>query len=171
MPRSGVRSALLAALVVIGGSVSCWFPYGFAGGGLPPNIKTVAVLPFDNETAMPDLQRDVTETLRRELAGKLGLREAAENRANAVVRGKILRYDPDIPIGYSADPNRASTARRKLQITVDVSIIDQSSGKPLLEKRGLVSEGEYAESAETAGRRQAIEKLVDEIVRGVQSQW
>ena len=170
MLRSGVRSALLSVLVLLGGGVSCWF-YGFAGGGLPPNIKTVAVLPFDNETAMPDLQRDVTETLRRELAGKLGLREAAENRANAVVRGKILRYDPDIPIGFSSNPNRASTARRKLQITVDVSIIDQSSGKPLLEKRGLVSEGEYAESEETAGRRQAIEKLVDEIVRGVQSQW
>src|SRR5688500_7782668 len=70
MLRSGVRSALLVVLVLAAGA-ACWFPYGFAGGGLPPNIKTVAVLPFDNETAMPDLQRDVTETLRRELAGKL----------------------------------------------------------------------------------------------------
>ena len=171
MPRSGVRSALLPVLLLFLGGAACWSPYGFAGGGLPANIKTVAVVPFDNETAMPDLQRDVTETLRRELANKLGLREAAENRANAVVRGTILRYDPDIPIGFSADRQRASTARRKLQLTVDVSIIDQATGKPLLERRGLVAEGEYAESAESAGRRQAIEKLVDEIVRGVQSQW
>jgi hypothetical protein len=168
MLRSGVRSAVLALLV---GASACWSPYGFAGGGLPPGIKSVAVLPFDNETATPDLQRDVTEALRRELAGKLGLREAPENRANAVVRGTILRYDPDMPIGFSADPQRAATARRKLQITVDVSIIDQATGKPLLEKRGLIAEGEYAESAELAGRRLAIEKLVDEIVRGVQSQW
>lgn len=168
MLRSGVRNALVPLILVV---AACWSPYGFAGGGLPPNIKTVAVLPFDNETATPDLQRDVTETLRRELAGKLGLREAAENRANAVVRGTILRYDLDIPIGFSADPKRATTARRKLQITVDVSIVDQSSGKLLLERRGLTAEGEYAESAELAGRRQAIEKLVDEIVRGVQSQW
>ena len=168
MLRSGVNSAALSLLLVV---AACWSPYGFAGGGLPPNIKTVAVLPFDNETATPDLQRDVTEALRRQLAGKLGLREAAENRANAVVRGTILRYEPDIPIGFSADPKRATTARRKLQLTVDVSIIDQSTGKPLLEKRGMIAEGEYAESAELAGRKQAIEKLVDEIVRGVQSQW
>jgi hypothetical protein len=168
MLRSGVRNTLLPLLVVV---AACWSPYGFAGGGLPANIKTVAVLPLDNETPTPDLQRDVTEALRRQLAGKLGLREVAENRANAVVRGTILRYDLDIPIGYSADPKRATTARRKLQITVDVSIIDQSSGKPLLERRGMVAEGEYAEGAELAGRKQAIEKLVDEIVRGVQSQW
>ena len=168
MPRSGVRSALLAVLVAAG---ACWSPYGFAGGGLPPNIKTVAVLPFDNETSTPDLQRDVTEALRKELARKLGLREAPENRASAVVRGTILRYEPDIPIGFSADPNRATTARRKLQITVDVSIVDQATGKPLLERRGMTADGEYAESAELTGRRQAIEKLVEEIVRGVQSQW
>src|SRR5687767_6606727 len=111
MRRSGVRSALIALVAVA--AAACWLPYGFAGGGLPANIRTVAVLPFDNETSTPDLQRDVTETLRRELARKLGLREAAENRASAVVRGTILRYELDIPIGFSADPSRATTARRK----------------------------------------------------------
>jgi hypothetical protein len=168
MLRSGVRSVLVLAVAAL---AACWSPYGFAGGGLPAHIKTVAVLPFDNETSTPDLQRDVTQTLRDQLAGKLGLREAPANRANAVIRGTILRYDLDIPIGYSSDPRRATTARRKLEITVDVSIVDQASGKPLLERRGLVADGEYAESAELAGRAQAIAKLVDEIVRGVQSQW
>ncbi len=169
MLRSGIPrlSVFLPFLLV----AACWGPYGFAGGGLPAHIRTVAVLPFENETPTADLQREVTEALREELVGRLGLREAPEARANAVITGTILRYDLDIPIGFSADRNRATTARRKLQLTVDVSIIDQSTGKPLLEKRGLIADGEYAESAELAGRRQAIEKLVDEIVRGVQSQW
>ena len=167
MLRSGVRSAL-ALLLATG--CGLW-PYGFAGGGLPPHIRSIAVLAFDNETAVSDLPRTITESLRRELVSRLGLREAPENQANAVVTGKILRYDADIPVGFSADPARATTARRKLQITVDISIVDQASGKTLLERRALVAEGEYAESAETAGRREAIEKLIDEIVRGVQSQW
>ena len=166
MLRSGARSVLVLFLAGCGLS-----PYGFAGGGLPSNIKTVAVLAFDNETPISDLSRDITESLRRELQSRLGLREAPENRAHAVVTGTILTYDADMPIGFSADPNRATTARRKLQITVDISIVDQASGKTLLERRGLVAEGEYAESAEVSGRRQAIEKLIDEIVRGVQSQW
>ncbi len=164
--RSGVSSLLILLLV----GCRLW-PYGFAGGGLPANIKTIAVLAFDNETPVSDLPRDITERLRDQLRSRLGLREAPENRANAVVTGTILRYDPDIPIGFSADPSRATSARRKLQITVDISIIDQASGKALLERRGLVAEGEYPESGELAGRRQAIEKLIDEIVRGVQSQW
>jgi len=165
MLRSGVLSILLLL-------AACRFwPYGFAGGGLPSNIRTVAVLAFDNETPVSDLPRDVTESLRRELQSRLGLREAPENRAHAVVTGTILRYEQDIPVGFSADPDRATTARRKLQITVDITMIDQASGKTLLERRGLVAEGEYAESAELSGRRQAIEKLIDEIVRGVQSQW
>ena len=166
MLRSGVRSVLL--LLVVAG---CGFwPYGFAGGGLPPHIRTMAVLAFENETAVADLPRDITESLRRELQSRLGLRLAPEGQANAVVTGTILRYDPDIPIGFSADPG-STTARRKLQITVDISIVDQTSGKTLLERRALVAEGEYAESAEVSGRRQAIEKMIDEIVRGVQSQW
>ena len=150
---------------------ACWSPYGFAGGGLPANIKTVAVLPFDNETATPDLQRDVTEALRKELARKLGLREAPENRASAVVRWTILRYEPDIPIGFSADPNRATTARRKLQITVDVEIVDQTNGKVLWQRKGVVGEGEYLERGEAAGRQLALERLVSEIIEGAQSQW
>ena len=166
MLRFGVRSLLILLLA----GCRLW-PYGFAGGGLPPNIRSIAVLAFDNETTISDLPRDVTETLRRQLTGRLGLREAPENTANALVTGTILRYDYDIPVGFSADPSRATSARRKLMITVDVSIVDQASGKTLLERRGLVAEGEYSESAEIAGRRQAIEKLVDEIVRGVQSQW
>jgi hypothetical protein len=166
MLRSGVRSLLILATAACG----LW-PYGFAGGGLPAHIKTVAVLAFDNETPVSELPRDLTESLRRELTSRLGLREAPESRANALVTGTILRYEADIPVGFSADPARATTARRKLQITVDISILDQASGKALLERRGLVAEGEYAESAEVAGRRQAIEKLIDEIVRGVQSQW
>ena len=166
MLRSGVRSILLLLVVAACG---LW-PYGFAGGGLPPHIRTIAVLAFDNETAVADLPRDITESLRRELQSRLGLRLAPESQANAIVTGTILRYDPDIPIGFSADPN-STTARRKLQITVDISIVDQASGKTLLERRALVADGEYAESAEAAGRRDAIEKMIDEIVRGVQSQW
>jgi hypothetical protein len=40
------------------------------------------------------------------------------------------------------------TSRRKLQITLDVQIIDQTNGKTLWEKKGLRTEGEYAERDE-----------------------
>lgn len=146
-------------------------PYGFAGGGLPPHIRTVAVLPFENETADVGLQRELFDQMKREIESRLGLRAASEANADAIVRGRLVRYDVDIPIAYSADPARSNTARRKLQITVDVEIVDQKGGRTLWSNRSLTAEGEYSERAETAGRRQAVEKLVNDVIAGAQSQW
>jgi lipopolysaccharide assembly LptE-like protein len=134
-------------------------------------VRTVAVLPFENETSQPELQRELFNLMRRELEGRLGLRDASEQRADAIVRGTILRYDTDVPIAFSADPNQASSARRKLQIAVDVEIVDQTTGRTLWSKKSLLAEGEYNERAELEGRRMALEKLVSEMIEGAQSQW
>jgi hypothetical protein len=168
MRRSGVRSlaGVLAAALSLGGCL-----YGFAGGGLPSHIKTVAVLPFENETPAAGLQQELWDMMKRDVESRLGLRSASESRADAVVRGRITRYDPDIPVGYSAEPLEARTARRRLQISVDVEIVDQSTGKALWMRRGLVAEGEYAEQSEITGRRLAVEKIVNEVIAGAQSQW
>jgi hypothetical protein len=167
MRRSGVRRLLLLALLV----AACRAPYGFAGGGLPPHVKTMAVLPFENETAASELQRELHEALRRELRGRLGVRDAAESQADAIVRGTIRAYDVDVPVAYSADPSQSVTARRKLQITIDIEIVDQTNGKVLWQRTGLRAEGDYAERAEAEGRRTAIGKIVNDIVEGAQSQW
>lgn len=172
--RSGVRrlaAAGIAAALLLGASSCRYSPYKFAGGGLPSHVRTVAVLPFDNQTAVPELQRELFEALRRQLVSRLNLRDAPESRADAVVRGTIVKYDVDVPIAYSADPRQATTARRSLQLVIDVQIIDQSNGKTLLDRRGLSAQGEYAEQAEAAGRRQAIDKILADIIDGAQSQW
>jgi hypothetical protein len=88
-----------------------------------------------------------------------------------VVTGTIRRYEADVPVGFSADPARATTARRRVQIVVDVKIVDQTTGKTLFERAGLSAEGEYAERAEPEGRRQAIERIISDIIEGAQSQW
>jgi hypothetical protein len=58
-----------------------------------------------------------------------------------------------------------------LQITLDVQIVDQTTGKTLFERKGLRAEGDYAERDEAGGRRQAIGRIVNDIVEGAQSQW
>ncbi|MBA2688780.1 MAG: hypothetical protein H0W69_05020 [Gemmatimonadaceae bacterium] len=146
-------------------------PYGFAGGGLPSHVRTIAVLPFDNQTAAPELQREVFDVLRAQLYRKLGLRDATEAKANALVRGSIQRYETDIPIGYSADNPATTSARRMLQISVDVELVDQVSGKTLWQRKGLIAQGQYEERGEAQGRQKAIERMVNDIVQGAQSQW
>lgn len=166
MRRSGLSRLLLIAL-----AVACRSPYGFAGGGLPPHVRTIAVLPFENETAQAELQREVWQALRGEMQARLGVRDAPESRADAIVRGTLLRYDVDIPIAYAANTRQVTSARRKLQLVCDIEIVDQKTGKTLWQRKGLTAEGEYAENAEASGRKVALQRLVNDVIEGAQSQW
>src|SRR5688572_5418313 len=159
-------SALVAALA-LGGCL-----YGFAGGGLPPGIKTVAVLPFENLTPEPTLTRDIQDAVREAMEGRLGLRQAGETSADAVVRGTISRYEPDLPVAYRGDANSdVQVTQRLVQITLAVEIVNQRTGRTLWERSSLTLDGNYNPGQELEGRQRAYERLVTNIVEGAQSQW
>jgi hypothetical protein len=164
IPRSGVSSLLALALT------GCLYSMS-GGGGFPSHVKSVAVIPFENETPSPELTQELHQELRKGLTSRLGLRDAPESRATAIVRGRITRYEIDVPVGISADPSRATSARRKLQLVVDVEIVDQTTGRALFERKGVSAEGEYAEREEAVGRKTAIQRVVSDIIEGAQSQW
>ncbi|GMV11212.1 MAG: hypothetical protein ABS52_17720 [Gemmatimonadetes bacterium SCN 70-22] len=166
MKRFGAASLLLVTVFLTG----CLYSLS-GGGGLPRHVRTVAVIPFENETANPELTGELHQELRKALGDRLGLRDATEQRANAVVRGKITAYEADVPVAFSADPTRATSARRRLQLRVDVQIVDQTTGRVLFQRTGVSAEGEYAEREEAAGRKQAIQRIVNDIIEGAQSQW
>jgi hypothetical protein len=168
-PRATRRRLLAAIAMSLFSLGGC---YGFSGGGgLPRNLKTVAIQPFDNQTAEPELQRELFDQLRNVMRDRLNLREAPETRADLVVRGTIVKYDVDLPAGASADPRQTTSNRRRLQLVIDIEIVDQTTGRDLLKKAGLSREGQYAEGGERTGRRNALESLMNDIVEGVQSQW
>ena len=162
---SGCLASLSA--LILGGCL-----YGFAGGGLPPSIKTVAVLPFDNQTPEPTLTQEISRAVREAVERRLGLRQSAEAQADAVVRGSITRYEPDLPVAYTGgDSSQVTVTRREVQITVSVEILDQKQGKTLWQRNGLVVKGDYDSGQEAVGRSKALDDLVVNIVDGAQSQW
>jgi len=163
MRRSGTLISSLALLA----SSGC---YHFAGGGLPPNIHSIAIVTFDNQTPSPDLPKELYDEMHRELQRRLGVRDAPQQRADALVHGVISQYEADVPVSFSAN-TQSVTARRRLQVTVEVEIIDQSNGHVLFQNKAMREEADYAERAEPEGRRQAIAKIVQKVVEGVQSNW
>ncbi len=163
MRRSGLCSV---ALLLTAGCV-----YGFAGGGLPAHVRTIAVIPFDNETTSSEIQRELVDAFRAGLRDRLGVREAHESRANALVRGTIQRYEVDIPVAYSADNRATTTALRMLQIVVDLELVDQVTGQTLWERKGFTADAKYEERGEPAARKEAIDRVVNALVEGAQSQW
>ena len=111
------------------------------------------------------------DAFRAELHNRLGVREAPEARANAIVRGTIQRYEVDIPVAYSADNRATTTALRMLQLVVDLELVDQVTGETLWERKGLVTDAKYEERGEPAARKEAIARVVNALVEGAQSQW
>ncbi len=149
--------------------------YGFAGGGLPPHIRTVAILPFDNQTADPQLTQQVTDAVREAFESRLGLRLAGEATADAVVRGAVVRYEPEIAVSFqqAAQPGAANAQvnRKLVRLSLNVEVFDQREGRMLWKRDGLTVDGEYEPGKEADGRQVALKKLVSDIVDGAQSQW
>jgi hypothetical protein len=132
----------------------------------------VAILPFDNRTPDPALTQEVAAAVRVAMEERLGLRAAAEASADAVVRGTIVRYQPDLLLAQQAsEEGNVTVTRRRVQITLSIEIFDQQENRTLWERSGLVVDGEYTPPLENDGRSVALQKLVNDIVDGAQSQW
>jgi len=133
----------------------------------------VAILPFDNLTPEPILAQEVSDSVRAAVQGRLGLRQAGEASADAVVRGSISRYEPDVVVAFAGAGNSQVTVDKRLvQVTVSVEIVSRD-GKTIWQRSGMMLEGDYEPASETEarGRGRALSKLVTNIVDGAQSQW
>jgi hypothetical protein len=163
--------SLMAALCVAGCA------YGFAGGGLPPELKTVAVLPFENRTSDPTMAQEANREVRDAVQSRLGLRRATEAQADVVVRGTVTRYEPDQPVSYRGTgstggrANDVQVSKRLLQLSLDVEMIQKSNGRNLLRTRTFTADAQYDPGREATGRRDALEQLINRLVQEAQSQW
>lgn len=167
--RAVARIPMLAALLAVLSLSGCL--YGFSGGGLSRELRTVAVLPFDNLTPVPEVQRELFEAMRKAMNDRLNLRDAPAERADVLVTGTIKEYEVDLPVGVTADPRQATSARRKLQIVVDFTITNQRTGEILKEAAGSRRESQYAEGGEARGRKDAIDQLINNLIDDMLSQW
>jgi hypothetical protein len=165
-----MRRAILCSLLAVS-VASCSFGFK-SGGGFPPEIKTVAVLPFENETSDATLGQQVNLAVREAIERRLGLRAATESKADAIVRGKITRYEPDVPTSFAGGTQgTVQVTRRQLEVTIAIEMVTAKDGRMLFQERTLTARGDYEPGREADGRRKALELLVTTIVDKAQSRW
>ena len=158
---------MFIAVLVAGGC-----NYGFRSGSFPDHIRTVAILPFDNDTNRFELTQEIHEELLQTLPSALGVTNAGEDAADAVVRGRIVRYDLTSPLFRSDQLGQVDVLQRQVSIRVEVELIDLVENVILWDDRGLSTQGQYLEGEpEEIGRMEAIELLVQRVVDGAQSNW
>lgn len=165
---------ILAALMSIAALSAC---YGFqGGGGFPEHVRSVYIDVFelDPGVAQVELPRELRDEMLDRLPGALGVRLAAEEQADAIVRGRINRYDDGTQTySPSAVGRTVNVSENRTVLGVQIQIVDVRRNVVLWEDAGVSGEGVWQRDSQTAedGRRLAIEVIVQRIVDGAQSQW
>lgn len=155
--------------------------YTFSGGGgFPKDVRTLYIEPFENQTPQVELDQQLFRALTDTLPRSLGVRPGNEENADAIVRGKIVRYDAagqnyTTTGATTGNPNQQNVNILSYQVTITVSVelIDRKRNVVLWESSGLVGRGDYRINGEqeTDGRIRAVHHLLQQIIDGAQSQW
>lgn len=168
LPRVVLGAALLSMVLLSGCN------YSFRGGSFPDHIRSLAILPFENETGLFEITQEIHQFLLREVPRGLGVNQGAEENADAILRGTISRYDlrtPNFRAGQAgAGPE---VLQRQVSISLQVELIDVVNNEILWENGGLSAQGQFLEASETeeVAREEAIERLAQLIIDGAQSTW
>lgn len=164
---TGARLAVFALLVA-----GC--NYGFrGGGGFPPHIRSMYIAPFENRTDKPELDAEIFRELNDRLPRALGVRQAGERAADAIVRGEITRYDDQVQNYRPGSQGSVEVELNQVQVVVSIQIIDVRNNIILWESAGVNGRGEYRPGTQSdeAARGNAIASLIQQIIDGAQSQW
>ena len=168
---SGRRAADALLGLVLLALAGC--SYGFEGGGFPAHIRTIYIEPFENQTAQFDIDQRLFNRLLEELPGQLGVRPAGRENADAILRGRIVRYD-DVAQNYRAGTGEvADILSHEVQIGVAVQLVDMRDNVIRWESSGLTGRGSYRPDTQRdeVGQLAAIENIIEQIIDGAQSQW
>ncbi len=170
-PSNVVAAASVVATAL--GAGGCNYSFS-AGAGFPEHVRTLAVIPFENETNRFELTQEVHQALLRQLPRSLGLTQGGEESADAVVSGSIRSYELTAPLYQrGAQTESVQVLQREVVLVVSVEILDRAENVILWDQSQLRVRGQYLDASETedVGRNEAIELLVQEIVDGAQSNW
>jgi hypothetical protein len=166
--RTGIS---LIALALAAGSCA----YGTSTALLPPHLKTVAIPAFENATAEYTLQQELTDAVIARFVQDNHLRVVSERSADAVVRGKLVAYRNSV-FGFSPEK---SAQEYRVTITVSVVFKDQVKNREIWSDASLVKTANYyvqdvpGQTAKTEldGRKEAIQKIADEILSRSIESW
>jgi hypothetical protein len=147
---------------------SCGY-YSFKGS-LPSYIKKVAIPLFDNNTAYPGIQEDLTNKVIDEFISDNTLEVTNERTADIIIRGTITSIS-----------QRAATVKKgetvtgyNLYVNVKVKCEDIKMNKSLWEKNinqyGIMSGG-GSQVERDAAIAEAIEKIAEDIKNNTLAYW
>jgi hypothetical protein len=170
MPKSLPAIAIVAALA----SVSCGYSLAGRGSFLPAYIRVIGVPLFQNQTAVYDIERQITEKVRAEFRGRGKYKvELAEGGADAVLSGEIT----SITLAPAAFTETQQASRYVLTLIAKVEFKDLKANKvlwsnpawPFREEYEITNTAQIDPNAFLGQDANALERLASEFARSVVS--
>lgn len=167
--RAGRVALALGLLLCCLGAGPCGYRRLDAGGALPPEIKTLAVRPFTNQTLRYRIEQRFTaavieEILRRRLPVTL---ISDPDRADAVLSGDIKA----VTTGQALVDNRGTVRLFQIAVRSGVTLRDQTRNRVLFDDPNLEFRGEYEFSSDPRSffneEDPAVERLARDFARSV----
>lgn len=176
-----MRDVLALSLLLAAGMVLAGCGYRVSGGasrGLPAVVKTIAILPFENETLGFRIEQSLTAAVHQAFLARSPYRvQSVIDASDAVLRGAVVSYY-STPVAF--DPRSGRTTEVLLSVSLRLSLTDARTGETLFEaaewtfretyevsQDPAVYFGENQPAAERLSRRMAA-RLVTMIVEGVE---
>lgn len=129
--------AALAAVLLAG----CGYRLAGSGAGVfGPDVKTIAVIPFENRTTRPEIEQRVTEEIARELARRGRYEVVADPaRADVLLEGAVTSYRT-VPVQFTAG---GRGTRSEAEVKLQAVARDASTDEVLWSQAGLIFRQQY----------------------------
>lgn len=154
-------SCLMTACLVAG----CGYKLSGTGSSLPPAVKTVAVVPFENRTLEPEIGTAMAEAMQREVLKREALEPANPWRADAVLSGVVEEVELE-PQAYD-DEGFTTAYRARMRVSAKL----KRGGEVLWRADDIVREEEVAITSNIRDnqvrRRMALEAITEDVAEEI----
>jgi outer membrane lipopolysaccharide assembly protein LptE/RlpB len=153
--------SLITAFLIV--SSSCGYHMAGRGDRLPPDIRTLAIPTFQNETGTFRIEQSLTSAVTREFIERTRFRltPRAED-ADAVLKGTIKDARAGV-ITFDVNTGRATSLQ--IQVTADVKLEDQHTHKVVFANPNYVFREEYQVSQSASGLFEEDQPAIDRLSR------
>jgi len=141
---------------------------------LPQHLKTVAIPVFENGTPEAEIEKEITDAVILRFVRDNHLKIVDEKSAHAVLRGKVTTYKNSV-FGFS---NSTTSNEYRVTIGVEVTFKDLVKNRELWADAVVKSANYYVQDVpgqqartELDGRKEAIEKIADEVLSRSVEGW
>lgn len=146
--RFGAGRTLFAALVILMMTAACGYHTAGKAVRIPPDVQTISVPMFVNQTKTYRIEQIVTNDVVHELASRTRYHVVSSpgGDVDATLQGTMLTSEVS-PSTYDSQTGRATTAL--ITVTASVKLVDRH-GKVLFENDNYTFRDQYELSADPA---------------------